>query len=93
MDDTNITMNEYIMLEEEKARRRGKAYNWKTVTYGKIWYDKDVHDLRSVETVFPATVCNAALTSELALSCEPTENVLNVSLMCFMKHTLHLYRK
>ncbi|GKD72287.1 hypothetical protein Tco_1330569 [Tanacetum coccineum] len=33
MDDPNITMEEYISLEEEKARRRGKVYNWKTATY------------------------------------------------------------
>nr|GEY85476.1 hypothetical protein [Tanacetum cinerariifolium]GEY85968.1 hypothetical protein [Tanacetum cinerariifolium] len=33
MDDPNITMEEYIRLEEEKARRRGKVYNWETATY------------------------------------------------------------
>nr|GEV09082.1 hypothetical protein [Tanacetum cinerariifolium] len=33
MDDPNITMEEYIRLEEEKARRHGKVYNWKTATY------------------------------------------------------------
>ncbi|GJT57809.1 hypothetical protein Tco_0992863 [Tanacetum coccineum] len=42
MDDPNITMEEYIRLEEEKARRRGKVYNWKTPTYGKIWDNEDV---------------------------------------------------
>ncbi|GKB86551.1 hypothetical protein Tco_0958823 [Tanacetum coccineum] len=72
MDDPNITMEEYIRLEEEKARRRGKVYNWETAKYGKIWYDEDVHDLRSVETEFPAIVLNDALTSEVTLSCEPT---------------------
>ncbi|GJY74871.1 hypothetical protein Tco_0479302 [Tanacetum coccineum] len=77
MDDPNITMEEYIRLEEEKARRRGKVYNWETATYGKIWYDEDVHDLRSVETEFPAIVFNDALTSEVALSCEPTVSPLN----------------
>ncbi|GJY93594.1 hypothetical protein Tco_0509376 [Tanacetum coccineum] len=35
MDDPNISMEEYIGLEEEKARRRGKVYNWETATYGK----------------------------------------------------------
>ncbi|GKC77276.1 hypothetical protein Tco_1128050 [Tanacetum coccineum] len=50
MNDPNITMEEYIRLEEEKARRRGKVYNWETATYGKIWDNEDVHDLRSVET-------------------------------------------
>ncbi|GKC12081.1 hypothetical protein Tco_1008863 [Tanacetum coccineum] len=64
-------------LEEEKARRRSKVYNWKTATYGKIWYDDDIHDLRSVETEFPAIVFNDELTSEEALSCEPTVSSLN----------------
>ncbi|GKB84094.1 hypothetical protein Tco_0956366 [Tanacetum coccineum] len=42
-----------------------------------IWYDEDVHDLRYVETEFPAIVFNEALTSEVALSCEPTVGPLN----------------
>ncbi|GJR53152.1 putative reverse transcriptase domain-containing protein [Tanacetum coccineum] len=36
MDDPNITMEVYIRLEEEKARRRGKVYTWETATYGNI---------------------------------------------------------
>ncbi|GKB70523.1 hypothetical protein Tco_0931935 [Tanacetum coccineum] len=76
MDDPNITMEEYIRLEEEKARRRGKVYNWETATYGKIWDNEDVHDLGSVETEFPAIVFNDTLTSE-ALLCEPTISSLN----------------
>ncbi|GKB27742.1 putative reverse transcriptase domain-containing protein, partial [Tanacetum coccineum] len=56
MDDPNITMKEYIRLEVEKARRRSKVYNWETATYGKIWDNEDVHDLRSVEIEFPAIV-------------------------------------
>ncbi|GKA55161.1 hypothetical protein Tco_0754110 [Tanacetum coccineum] len=77
MNDPNITMEEYIRLEEEKARRRGKVYNLETAKYGKIWYDEDVHDLISVETEFPAIVFNDALTFEVALSCEPTVSPLN----------------
>ncbi|GJS69122.1 hypothetical protein Tco_0701963 [Tanacetum coccineum] len=77
MDNPNITMEEYIRLEEEKARRRGKVYNWETATYGKIWDNEDVHDLRSVETEFPSIVFNDTLTSEAALSCEPTVSSLN----------------
>ncbi|GJZ65965.1 hypothetical protein Tco_0622661 [Tanacetum coccineum] len=77
MDDPNITMEEYIRREEEKARRRGQVYNWEIATYGKIWYDEDVHDLRSVEIEFSAIVFNDALTSEVALSCEPTVSPLN----------------
>ncbi|GKB88229.1 hypothetical protein Tco_0960501, partial [Tanacetum coccineum] len=42
-----------------------------------IWYDEEVHDLRSVETEFLAIVFNDKLTSEEALSCEPTVSPLN----------------
>nr|GEX16561.1 putative reverse transcriptase domain-containing protein [Tanacetum cinerariifolium] len=77
IDDPNITMEDYIRLEEEKARRHGKVYNWKIATYGKIWYDEDVHDLRSVETKFPDIVFNDALTFEVMLSCEPTVTLFN----------------
>nr|GEU79512.1 zinc finger, CCHC-type [Tanacetum cinerariifolium] len=61
-------------LEEEKARKCGKVFNSKTAKYGKIWYDEDVHDLRSVETEFPAIVFNDNLTSNETLSSEPTDN-------------------
>nr|GEW17282.1 hypothetical protein [Tanacetum cinerariifolium] len=77
MDGPNITMEEYIRIEEEKARKPGKVYNWKTATYGKIWDDKDVHDLRSVETEFPAIVFNDTLTSKVTLLCKPTVSPLN----------------
>ncbi|GJR69793.1 hypothetical protein Tco_0015858 [Tanacetum coccineum] len=77
MDDPNITMEEYIKLEEEKAHRRDKLYNLETATYGKIWDNEDVHDLGSVETEFRAIVFNDTLTSEAALSCEPTVSSLN----------------
>ncbi|GJS29101.1 hypothetical protein Tco_0489721 [Tanacetum coccineum] len=75
MDDPNITMEEYIRLEEEKARRHGKVYNWKTATYGRIWDDDEVHNLRSVESIFPAIVFDDMFTSQAALSCEPTPTV------------------
>ncbi|GJY25544.1 hypothetical protein Tco_0400270 [Tanacetum coccineum] len=74
MDDLDITMEEYIRLEEEKAHRRGKVYNWETATYGKIWDNEDVHDL---ETEFPAIVFNDTLTSKTTLLCKPTVSSLN----------------
>ncbi|GKA08334.1 hypothetical protein Tco_0687665 [Tanacetum coccineum] len=77
MDNPNITMEECIKLEEEKTHRRGKVYNRETATYGKIWDNEDVHDLRSVESEFLAIVFNDMLTSEAALSCEPTVSSLN----------------
>ncbi|GJY90988.1 hypothetical protein Tco_0506184 [Tanacetum coccineum] len=77
MDNPNITMEEYIRLEEEKSRRRGKVYNWETATYDKIWDKEDVHDLGSVETEFPAIDFNDTLTSEATLSCEPIVSSFN----------------
>nr|GEX82305.1 hypothetical protein [Tanacetum cinerariifolium] len=77
MVDPNITMEEYIRLEEEKARKRGKVFNWETAKYGKIWYDEDVLDLRLVEHEFPSIVFNDSLTSNETLSCEPTVSSLN----------------
>ncbi|GJW79128.1 hypothetical protein Tco_0140810 [Tanacetum coccineum] len=43
----------------------------------KIWYDEDVHDLRSVETEFPTIAFNDQISSEKTLSCEPTVSSLN----------------
>ncbi|GJT64853.1 hypothetical protein Tco_1016333 [Tanacetum coccineum] len=77
MDDPNITMKQYIRLEEEKALKHGKVFNWDTARYSKIWYDEDVHDLRYVETEFPAIVFNDNLTSNETPSCEPTVSSLN----------------
>nr|GEY21788.1 hypothetical protein [Tanacetum cinerariifolium] len=68
-------MNEYIRLKEEKARKQRKVVNWETAKYGKIWYDEDVHDLRSVETEFPALVFNENLISNETLFCEPMVNM------------------
>ncbi|GKC42869.1 hypothetical protein Tco_1060591 [Tanacetum coccineum] len=42
-----------------------------------IWYDEDVHNLRSVKTEFPAIIFNDNLTSNETLSCEPTVSSLN----------------
>ncbi|GKB79119.1 hypothetical protein Tco_0946014, partial [Tanacetum coccineum] len=37
IDDLNITMEEYIRLEEEKARKRSKVFNWETA---KVSFDE-----------------------------------------------------
>ncbi|GJV86494.1 hypothetical protein Tco_1530432 [Tanacetum coccineum] len=47
MDNPNITMEEYIRLEEEKARRRGKVYNWETATYGELSSEPTVSSLNN----------------------------------------------
>ncbi|GKA00774.1 hypothetical protein Tco_0673439 [Tanacetum coccineum] len=63
-------------LEEEKARKRRKVFNWDAAKYGKIWYDEDIHDLRSVKSEFPAIIFNNEVSPE-TLSCEPTVSSLN----------------
>nr|GEZ51012.1 hypothetical protein [Tanacetum cinerariifolium] len=70
-------MEEYIKLEEEKAQKRGKVFNWETTKYGKIWYDEYIHNLRSVEVKFPAIAFNNEVSSEITLSCEPMVSSLN----------------
>ncbi|GJT12435.1 hypothetical protein Tco_0859477 [Tanacetum coccineum] len=70
MDDPNMTMEEYIKFEEEKARRRGRVFNWQTATYGKVRVDDDLYDLRSVEAEFPAIVIDDAVTPQDALQCK-----------------------
>nr|GEX67638.1 hypothetical protein [Tanacetum cinerariifolium] len=77
MDDPNITIEGYIRFEEEKARKCRKVFNWETAKYGKIWYDEDVHDLRSIKIEFPAIVFKDNLTSNETLSCEPMVSSLN----------------
>nr|GEW61445.1 hypothetical protein [Tanacetum cinerariifolium] len=72
MDNHDITMKEYVQLETERALRNDKVYNWKTTTYGNIWYDDDAHYLRVVETKFPAIVYNDALASKSEFSSKLT---------------------
>ncbi|GKE38187.1 hypothetical protein Tco_1461592 [Tanacetum coccineum] len=76
MNDPNITMEEYIRLEEENARKRGKVFNRESAKYGKIWYDEDNHDLKSVEDEFPAIAFNDGVSSK-TLSYEPTVSSFN----------------
>ncbi|GKB07124.1 hypothetical protein Tco_0835357 [Tanacetum coccineum] len=72
MDDPEITIKEYVLLETERALRNGKVYNWETAMYGRIWYDEDIHHLKSFETKFPAIVYIDALASKSDFSFEPT---------------------
>ncbi|GJX65439.1 hypothetical protein Tco_0299782 [Tanacetum coccineum] len=78
MDDPNITMEEYVQLETEKALRNGKMYNWETAAYGKIRYVDDINDLKFFETKFPAIVCSDALKYELELSSEPMVSIQRI---------------
>ncbi|GKE66809.1 hypothetical protein Tco_1520970, partial [Tanacetum coccineum] len=71
MDDSNITMEEYIKLQAKKAQRHGQTFNWETATYGKTYCD-DLDFFTDFEANFPAIVYNDALTSNENVSSEPT---------------------
>ncbi|GJT43733.1 hypothetical protein Tco_0952448 [Tanacetum coccineum] len=76
MDDPNITMKEYIRLQEEKAQRHGRTFNWQTATYGKMkYYEEEDDSFTNFETEYPAIVFDD--TSDATLSCEPTVSPLN----------------
>ncbi|GJW18494.1 hypothetical protein Tco_0025930 [Tanacetum coccineum] len=63
-------MEEYIRLEEEKARRHGKTFNWQTTMFRKIENYEDEDDCSSdFETEFPVTVLDNTLTT---IPSEPT---------------------
>ncbi|GKC45880.1 hypothetical protein Tco_1063602 [Tanacetum coccineum] len=70
MDDLNLTMEEYIRLEEEKARKHGKVFDWQTATYGKIRVDDNFSDFRSMEAEFPAIVINNDFAPQDTLQCK-----------------------
>ncbi|GJT55992.1 hypothetical protein Tco_0991046 [Tanacetum coccineum] len=77
MDDPNMTMEEYIKLEEEKARRCGQVFNWQTATYGKIKINDGLHDLSSMEAEFLAIVINDAFAPQDALQCKSHVSTFN----------------
>ncbi|GJU97875.1 hypothetical protein Tco_1327146 [Tanacetum coccineum] len=77
MDNPNITMEEYIRLQEEKALSRDETFDWQTATYGKMKYCEDEDDcFTNFESKFPAIVLDDTLTSSEALSWKPTVSPL-----------------
>nr|GEU97758.1 hypothetical protein [Tanacetum cinerariifolium] len=68
MDDANITMAEYIQLEEEKAYFENQ---FPTIVYSDaLTFEPEVSS--DFENEFLAIVYSDALTSEAEVSCEPT---------------------
>ncbi|GJU09651.1 hypothetical protein Tco_1132047 [Tanacetum coccineum] len=83
MDDPYITMEEYIQLEAEKARRRDQEFNWETDTYGKVRYFEDIDYFKDFENEFPAIVYKDAPTSEPEISYELTVSFHHVKKVDF----------
>nr|GEU36431.1 Gag-Pol polyprotein [Tanacetum cinerariifolium] len=72
MDDPDITIEEYIRLEEEKDQRQGRTFTWQTATYGKMKYCKNKDDsFTNLEPENPAIVFDD--TSDATLS-SPHDN-------------------
>ncbi|GJY61400.1 hypothetical protein Tco_0462057 [Tanacetum coccineum] len=70
----------YGRIHQARGRKSSKnekiVFNWEIAKYGKIWYNEDVYDLRSVETEFPAIIFNDNLTSNETPYCESTVSSL-----------------
>ncbi|GJX09839.1 hypothetical protein Tco_0199698 [Tanacetum coccineum] len=76
MYDPNITMEEYIRLQEEKSLSHGETFDWQTATYGKMEYCENEDDsFTNLETEYPAIVFDD--TSDTTLSWEPTVSPLD----------------
>nr|GEV45718.1 hypothetical protein [Tanacetum cinerariifolium] len=57
MDNPNITMEEYIRLQEEKALSHDETFNWQTATYRKKeYYDDEDESFTNFEAKFPAII-------------------------------------
>ncbi|GKE69844.1 hypothetical protein Tco_1527916 [Tanacetum coccineum] len=80
MDDPNITIEEYIRLEEEKARRRAIVFNDTLTSEAALLceptvsYFDDLDFFKDFENEFPAIVYNDAQTSKSDLLTEPILN-------------------
>ncbi|GJR94211.1 hypothetical protein Tco_0266385 [Tanacetum coccineum] len=77
MDDPNITMEEYIRLEEEKDRRHGRTFNWQTTTFEKVKNYEDEDDCSiDFKTKFLAIVFDNTLITILSdpMVCPPNKN-------------------
>ncbi|GJV93723.1 hypothetical protein Tco_1541536 [Tanacetum coccineum] len=71
MDNPNVTMEEYIRFEEEKAQRQGRTFNWQTARYGKMEYYEIEDSFTDLETEYPAIVLDDI--SDAAFSHKPTD--------------------
>ncbi|GKE14918.1 hypothetical protein Tco_1422495 [Tanacetum coccineum] len=71
MDDPNITMEEYIRLQDDLAQRHGQTFNLENATYGKEYCD-NLYFFTDFEADFPAIIYNNASTPNKNVLPEPT---------------------
>ncbi|GJW88162.1 hypothetical protein Tco_0163502 [Tanacetum coccineum] len=56
MNNPNITMEEYIRLEEEKAQSRSLTFNWQTATFSRMEHYYEEECFTDFKEEFPAIV-------------------------------------
>ncbi|GJV89095.1 hypothetical protein Tco_1533033 [Tanacetum coccineum] len=56
MDNPNLTMEEYIRLEEERAQRRGETFDWQNAKFGRTKHYYVDECFANFEAEFPAIV-------------------------------------
>ncbi|GJS47019.1 ribonuclease H-like domain-containing protein [Tanacetum coccineum] len=88
IDNPNITMEEYIRLQEEKALSRGETFNWQTATYDLLTEPTispqhiDEFDLKDETSLFEYTDNNNKIDIERPsgdMSITPIPDVINVN--------------
>ncbi|GJT07270.1 hypothetical protein Tco_0841732 [Tanacetum coccineum] len=92
MNDPNITMEEYIRIEEEKAQSCGLAFNWQTAKFGRMehYYEEECfanfkEELPAIVfgeiNEFPTIVFNATPPCEPIVS-PPNDSELDFRISC-----------
>nr|GEY75316.1 hypothetical protein [Tanacetum cinerariifolium] len=90
IDDPDISIEEYILLEAEKAHRRDQEFNWKTATYDKVKYFLDINYIKDLENEFPTIVYKDALTSEPEVSSVPMVLVMSKRMLINLIKNLYV---
>nr|GEX08005.1 hypothetical protein [Tanacetum cinerariifolium] len=81
MDESNLTIEEYIELLEKRARRCGETIGWRTATY--VTMDcEDLDSFAGSEGDFSAIVYDDAPTSSYNVSSEPADLFWNTYDTC-----------
>nr|GEU48376.1 hypothetical protein [Tanacetum cinerariifolium] len=71
-------MEEYIRLEEEKARRHGRTSNWQTAKFRKVEnYEDEDNCFIDFETEFPAIIFDNTTIQYKPTVCPPNENMID----------------
>ncbi|GKA19966.1 hypothetical protein Tco_0699881 [Tanacetum coccineum] len=76
MDESELTIEQYIELLGKRARRRGETFDWQTATYVNM-ESEDLDSFTEYEGGFPAIVYNDAPASSHYVSSKPAVSIYN----------------